>query len=727
MSDGIRGLISRDGQVRRRALDELGRSLEYYIPPNLRPLASFLGEMTPTAAHERATLATRDLIAPDRTMGERLQSGADLALDTAGLAAFPVALGRLGRPAQEVSQELLLGMSVNPQAAARQADEVLALPPPERQALLPPPERIDPDTRGILSEILEGRMPTGFGTFEGDVTADTYLRYQNVRDGLRRGEYDDVLSEDELRASLRDLMDSQDSWDGWDLFGDPAKAEIIRARMEALRQRFPDVEGTPDPFAQTPFNFNDDLPDPDWIQGPADPDPMDFGHGPFFDANRNRTAALPDTAPAAWVPDANPYNNEELLGGRYVDVIQNPLSWRDQGIAGLYSTGARASEKLKQPTYSDPMQLRRELEARGAKPSELDWQMQALQDALDASGGRLTREQAQEVLKTAPGLQLQRTRAYSDFGPAGGQGFTSTVYTHPSVTSGPRAAVKHFNGNDWNPGSLEKGRLPPLFHTRAAQYDITTPTGEQANAHHVLEIQSDWAQHRQLLPSELGPEQRATMRRELDELERDFVSDNPSLNPADEDRMVLLREVLNEDMTRANFDARYPAPFVKNENDWIDAGVRQNLLDAVNSGSEWITFGNGLQAHQHVRMPLEPAKRFYDQQVPKSVERVLKKFAREAGIDAPKLVDVPFVDGQTVKGLQNTPELRQAIMELGLPGFRDGGMVTAAEALMSTTPPPAVPAPKTPTPKKQPAQPQYKIERVMDGNGKYHTRFVEQP
>jgi uncharacterized membrane protein YgcG len=72
------------------------------------------------------------------------------------------------------------------------------------------------------------------------------------------------------------------------------------------------------------------------------------------------------------------------------------------------------------------------------------------------------------------------------------------------------------------------------------------------------------------------------------------------------------------------------------------------------------------------------------------------------------------------------PELREALLQQGLPSFRDGGMVTAAEALMATTPQPAAPAPQKPAPKKQPAQPQYKIERVIDGNGKYQTRFVAQ-
>ena len=75
-------------------------------------------------------------------------------------------------------------------------------------------------------------------------------------------------------------------------------------------------------------------------------------------------------------------------------------------------------------------------------------------------------------------------------------------------------------------------------------------------------------------------------------------------------------------------------------------------------------------------MPKAAAKRFYDQQVPLSVERVLRKLSREARTEFPELQDVEFVDGQPVKGLRITPELREALIQNGLPSFRDGGMVS---------------------------------------------------
>jgi hypothetical protein len=66
-------------------------------------------------------------------------------------------------------------------------------------------------------------------------------------------------------------------------------------------------------------------------------------------------------------------------------------------------------------------------------------------------------------------------------------------------------------------------------------------------------------------------------------------------------------------------------------------------------------------------MPKAAAKRFYDRQVPLSVERVLRKLSREARTEFPELQDVEFVDGQPVKGLRITPELREALIQNGLP------------------------------------------------------------
>jgi hypothetical protein len=170
--------------------------------------------------------------------------------------------------------------------------------------------------------------------------------------------------------------------------------------------------------------------------------------------------------------------------------------------------------------------------------------------------------------------------------------------------------------------------MVPLFHSRAAQYNLGFPGG--GTAHHVAEIQSDFAQYRQTVPKE----------------------------------------------DRDAFDQQYDAPYIRRENDWVDAAIRQNLLDAVNSGSDWITFGNGRQANQHIGMPREAAESFYDTRVPRRLEDVLRRFSNRSGIEAPRLERVPFVDGDDVLGFRITPEFREALIQNGLPSYKNGGIVS---------------------------------------------------
>jgi len=62
-----------------------------------------------------------------------------------------------------------------------------------------------------------------------------------------------------------------------------------------------------------------------------------------------------------------------------------------------------------------------------------------------------------------------------------------------------------------------------------------------------------------------------------------------------------------------------------------------------------------------------------------------------------------------------------------VPEYRNGGMVSAAEILMSETPPhsPAL-EPRTPAQAPAKSQAKHKIQRVMGGDGKFRVRFVEQ-
>jgi hypothetical protein len=496
------------------------------------------------------------------------------------------------------------------------------------------------------------------------------------------GAFDDVMGADELRNNYRSLL--QLDIDGVltpnalriDGVPDEDIARILQ-RYLALETQFPDVfeEMTNAPFVD------------DFFDEPVAPPP---GLPGFFD----RPGVPSEIDPYTFSPDAFD-NDTGLFTGR-----QKPLTWGDQGAAGSYSRSARAAQDLRQPTYSSLEDLKSELLARKASGAELALNGDRLEDLFASSNsGRVSREAVQDALRNAPGLELLRTDKYSHIGPRGGENYTSTVYTHPSVARGPAQAYEHFGDDNFFPGQIPPDP-PPLFHTRAAQYDLRTGTGLNSLqekrllagrdasdyrlgrrgasliAHHVLEIQSDWSQFRQTLPA--TPEKRAEMVAEVDRINRDVMT-----NAGDFQKMERLRRALASNMFRDDFDEQYPAPLVKKQDDWVDAGVRQNLLDAVNAGSDWITFGNGSQANRHSGMPKAAAERFYDNDVPLSVERVLRKLSREAGVEFPELQDVPFVDGETVKGLRITPELREALLQNGLPSFRDGGMVTASEYLLA--------------------------------------------
>jgi hypothetical protein len=498
------------------------------------------------------------------------------------------------------------------------------------------------------------------------------------------GAFDDVMGAEELRNNYRSLL--QLDIDGVltpnalriDGVPDEDIARILQ-RYSALETQFPDVfeEVTNAPFVAPPPGL------PGFFDRPGVPSEID---------------------PYTFSPDAFD-NDTGLFTGR-----QKPLTWGDQGAAGSYSRSARAAQDLRQPTYSSLEDLKSELLARKASGAELALNGDRLEDLFASSNsGRVSREAVQDALRNAPGLELLRTDKYSQIGPRGGENYTSTVYTHPSVKRGPAEAYKHFGDDNFFPGQIPPDP-PPLFHTRAAQYDLRTGTGLNSLqekrllagrdasdyrlgrrgasliAHHVLEIQSDWSQFRQSLPS--TQEKRVEMENELVDLRsrKDAVRGSRDLPPFPRElelRIERLQDALATGMLRGEYDERFPVPLFKKQDDWVDAGVRQNLLDAVNAGSDWITFGNGIQASRFIGMPEAAAKRFYDNDVPLSVERVLRKLSREAGVEFPELQDVPFVDGETVKGLRITPELREALLQNGLPSFRDGGMVTASEYLLA--------------------------------------------
>ena len=95
---GILDFFSNEsGQRRRAALDEFGRDIGYYVPPELRGLLGFVAEATPTASLERAGQASERMVAPDRTGMQRVGDLGAMLSETAGVAA-PLLPGLLQQP-----------------------------------------------------------------------------------------------------------------------------------------------------------------------------------------------------------------------------------------------------------------------------------------------------------------------------------------------------------------------------------------------------------------------------------------------------------------------------------------------------------------------------------------------------------------------------------------------------------------------------------------------------
>jgi GNAT superfamily N-acetyltransferase len=112
--DAITGMT---GQQRTAALRDLGRSAEYYVPPELRGILGFAAEMTPSETLSRAGAAGREMMAPGRTPMQRVGSAGQMLSETSAVAAPAAVAGRAAMPAAQAVQEAFMGFSVPARAA----------------------------------------------------------------------------------------------------------------------------------------------------------------------------------------------------------------------------------------------------------------------------------------------------------------------------------------------------------------------------------------------------------------------------------------------------------------------------------------------------------------------------------------------------------------------------------------------------------------------------------
>jgi hypothetical protein len=410
-----------------------------------------------------------------------------------------------------------------------------------------------------------------------------------------------------------------------------------------------------------------------------------------------------------------------------------PSIGQAEGIAGLYSPTRKAVDMLDRPSYDNIDSLRVQLLNRGAKPDELERLMAKIpgtqnnpmsEEQLESflsdprSGqfskedlARMADEASQDVLVSTRNVENSPgDRAYiGGYFLQGAEDIGSNVFE--VSTQAPVAAFRHFKPS-------EKGRAP-ILHTRFGMF--RSPGADKPDTYHLGEIQSDWAQTRQ----KLFPTQEAVKEAEAQLLEADNrlidliaqsqkmkadweqtygalssmggdprFSNTPNIfEDAEFQSVENAREKAREEVgalqdkirttkrngTRDEFDAKHPAPYVGTTSKWVQLGLRQSLLDAANKGAKRMTLSTGEQVKSYTFGKESGQNKFYNEIVPKELEAVLKKFAKEAGIRKPEITTSKIVGtyGQEymVPTVEFTDEFVEALKRVGLPAYAKGGIV----------------------------------------------------
>lgn len=391
-----------------------------------------------------------------------------------------------------------------------------------------------------------------------------------------------------------------------------------------------------------------------------------------------------------------------------------PAIGQREGVAGLYSPTRRAVDLLDRPAYDNLDSLRVQLLNRGAKPDELERVISRARDEMDE--GPLSKERLASLSDSAAGDVVVSTRDQfnsprdnlmfltDDYFLKGAEDIGANVFEFATdADRTPNVAFNHFI-----PSSQSTA---PLLHTRFGMV-YSRDQSDAPDTYHLGEIQSDWAQTRAKLPTDPGA--RETLMEEalgldsaINEASNSIISRERELglfpdvsdysdprfdDPELEARRKVLEQLverhnklgdqlslINQYGTRGDFDANYPAPYVGTTSKWVQLALRQSLLDAVNRGAQQMSLSTGKMVRGYTRGQEKGQTKFYDDIVPKELDAVLKKFAKEAGIKKPEIEmdTIGTRDGSsyTVPVVRFTDEFKEAIKRIGLPAFAKGGIV----------------------------------------------------
>lgn len=543
-----------------------------------------------------------------------------------------------------------------------------------------------------LNQQRQQQLPQDFGpTIEEMLPADPEVRPQRYLDDAFPG----ILA----RAQRGEPLTEQEAFDvmTYERFGEDGVYDPTNTFDNWLQGTGGDTEGA----ARIAF-----LTDPTNPQGLAEP--VARQPGPYFDDGAPFDVDVDDDV---WADDDWDVELNAALGiprpsprGADNSFEVRPSIGQAEGIAGLYSPTRKAVDLLDRPAYDNLDSLRVQLINRGAKPDELARLTGRLPGGPVSKDdlARFADEASQDVVVSTRNLRNSPVDnpVYLDgsYFLKGAEDMGANVFEAPVGTNAPGTAFEHFRPS-------ADGRAPVL-HTRFGMF--RSPGADKPDTYHLGEIQSDWAQTRQKLypnreeytaagdkideliakSDELERERTPLARtfegetpEQLDKRVKRFRELSAEIARLNTERSALSGKMDNTESygTRDEFDANYPAPYVGTTSKWVQLGLRQSLLDAVNKGAKRMTLSTGEQAKSYTFGKEGGQNKFYDEIVPKELEAVLKKFAKEAGIQKPEITTSKIVGSRgqeyMVPTVEFTDEFVEALKRVGLPAYAKGGIV----------------------------------------------------
>jgi hypothetical protein len=543
-----------------------------------------------------------------------------------------------------------------------------------------------------LNQQRQQQLPQDFGpTIEEMLPADPEVRPQRYLDDVFPG----ILA----RAQRGEPLSEEEAFDvmTYERFGEDGVYDPTNTFENWLQGTGGDTEGA----ARIAF-----LTDPTNPQGLAEP--VARQPGPYFDDGAPFDVDVDDDV---WADDDWDVELNAALGiprpsprGADNSFEVRPSIGQAEGIAGLYSPTRKAVDLLDRPAYDNLDSLRVQLINRGAKPDELARLTGRLPGGPVSKDdlARFADEASQDVVVSTRNLRNSPVDnpVYLDgsYFLKGAEDMGANVFEAPVGTNAPGTAFEHFRPS-------ADGRAPVL-HTRFGMF--RSPGADKPDTYHLGEIQSDWAQTRQKLypnreeytaagdkideliakSDELEWERTPLARtfegetpEQLDKRVKRFRELSAEIARLNTERSALSGKMDNTESygTRDEFDANYPAPYVGTTSKWVQLGLRQSLLDAVNKGAKRMTLSTGEQAKSYTFGKEGGQNKFYDEIVPKELEAVLKKFAKEAGIQKPEITTSKIVGSRgqeyMVPTVEFTDEFVEALKRVGLPAYAKGGIV----------------------------------------------------